>query len=273
MAHDEWRGANQANWDERAAVHLRAKPDDAARLRTGTARLDAIAAAEIGLVQGQKLLHLQCHTGFDTLVLAQAGAVATGLDFSPVAIDAARRIAADAGLAARFVQADLYAAAAALPGEAGTFDRVFVTWGALCWLPDIAGWARIVAEFLKPGGQLYLAEGHPTAYVFDDATARDGLPGWFHPYFQREALILDDPSDYIDPDARLTNARTWQWNHPLAAVFGALTEAGMRVDWLHEHARLPWRMFACLQRDADGLWVWPERPWLPLGYSLGATRR
>ncbi|MGE0257899.1 MAG: hypothetical protein AB7H71_13075 [Alphaproteobacteria bacterium] len=52
-----------------------------------------------------------------------------------------------------------------------------------------------------------------------------------------------------------------------------LIEAGMRLDWLHEHAGVPWRMFAILVKDADGLYRWPDKPWLPLAFSLMATRR
>jgi 23S rRNA G2069 N7-methylase RlmK/C1962 C5-methylase RlmI len=48
-------------------------------------------AAELGDVRGKRVLHLQCHIGLDTLRLARLGAVATGLDFSAVAVNAARR--------------------------------------------------------------------------------------------------------------------------------------------------------------------------------------
>jgi hypothetical protein len=48
--------------------------------------------------------------------------------------------------------------------------------------------------------------------------------------------------------------------------------AGLALDWLHEHPRVSWRMFRGLVRDADGLWGWPDRPWLPLACSLGAVR-
>jgi hypothetical protein len=46
----------------------------------------------------------------------------------------------------------------------------FVSWGAIMWLPDIRRWAKIAASFLKPGGGLYLADAHPAALVFDDAS-------------------------------------------------------------------------------------------------------
>jgi SAM-dependent methyltransferase len=270
----DWRATNLALWDERVGVHLGPNGYDLAPLRAGQGRLDPIVEAELGPVAGLRVLHLQCHVGQDTLVLAQRGAVATGLDFSGAAIDAARGLAAELGLAgrARFVQADLYDAPVALP-EPGRFDLVFVTWGSLAWLPDIAGWARVVAGFLRPGGRLYLAEGHPVAWIFDDqAPGVSDKPGWLVPYFQREAVTLQETEDYADPTARLQHTTSTTWLHTLAAVIGALREAGLALDWLHEHPRVTWRMFRGLQRDAEGLWAWPDRPWLPLAYSLVATK-
>lgn len=270
----DWRAINRANWDERVPIHLAATAAyDLAPLRAGRGRLDAIVEAELGDVARRRVLHLQCHFGRDTLTLAQRGAQAVGLDFSPPAIAAARALAQELGLGdrARFVEADVYAAREAV-AEPASFDRVFVTWGALCWLPDIAGWARIVAHFLRPGGTLYLAEGHPFAMVFDTAKAEAGMPCFDLPYFATGPQEYQNAADYADDAARLRNARTVEWMHPLSAVTEALVAAGLRLDWFHEHARLPWRHFPMLLRDADGLYRWPDKAWLPLAYSLGATR-
>jgi len=174
---------------------------------------------------------------------------------------------------ARFVHADLYDALAAISPPHG-FDMVFVTWGAICWLPDISRWARIVAALLHPGGLLYLAEGHPAAYVFDDAArSPDGMPGVFAPYFSHEPVIDAEGSDYVDPNARLANATIYNWIHPLGDVITSLIAAGMTLDWLHEHDAVPWRMFRILVKAASGLYRWPDKPWLPLAFSLCATRR
>jgi len=271
----DWRALNRANWDERVAVHLGPRGYDMAELQRGTARLNAIEEAELGPVAGLRLLHLQCHFGRDTLILAQRGASVVGLDFSAPAIDTATGLARQLGLQdrARFVQADLYDAPAAI-GEPGGFDAVYVTWGALCWLPDIDGWARVVSHFLKPGGWLYLAEGHPAAMVLDDRTPLpDGTPGFFAPYFHNDPLRIDEAGDYVDPQARLTNSATCQWIHPLGRIVTGLIQAGLSLRWLHEHPAVTWRMFACLQQDSTGQFHWPDQPWLPLAFSLRAEKQ
>jgi SAM-dependent methyltransferase len=271
----DWRALNRANWDERVAIHLKPTAYDLKALRAGRGELNPVEEAEIGEVKGLKVLHLQCHFGADTLCLAQRGATVVGLDFSAPAIAAARALAVELGLAerARFVQSDLYDAPSSI-AEPASFDLVYTSWGATCWLPDIRRWAGIVAHFLKPGGRLYYADAHPAAYVFDDlARLPDGKPGYFAPYFERKPLVMVDHKDYADPTARLVNATNVNWLHPLSDIVGGLIDAGLSLDWLHEHAQVPWRMFEMLVKEADGDWHWPDRQWLPLAVSLQATLR
>lgn len=277
-----WAALNQANWDERVPIHVRAREiHHTATLRAGTERLDAIAADTLGPVDGLRVLHLQCHFGMDTLTIAQMGAASViGVDFSPPAIVTARALAASLGYAdrpgyadrARFVEANVYDAPAALP-EPASFDRVFVSWGALCWLPDVHAWARVVTGFLKPGGYLALAEAHPAAYVFDSRAATpDGRPGWFMPYLERQPLVEDREEDYADPAARLKNTRTVEFLHPLSDTLSALIEAGLRIDRFREHDSVVWRMFDNLTRHGPGDFRWPDRPWLPLSFSVRAMK-
>ena len=272
MADPDWLSLNRANWDERVPVHRAVPEYDLARFRNGDPRMNAIEEAELGPVAGLRILHLQCHFGHDSLILASRGAEVTGLDFSPAAIDAARENAATLGLSARFVLANIYDAPEAIP-EPASFDLVYTTWGTLFWHPDVARWAQIVAHFLRPGGRLYYADMHPTAAVFgDEIPGLDGRPGWVAPYFEPGGLTFDDPSDYADPHARLGNARTIQFMHPLGKILASLQAAGLQLEWLHEHDRLTWQQFRCLVQDADNCWVWPDRPWLPLSVSLSARR-
>ncbi len=160
--------ANRANWDERTDVHLGSRFYDVEgwlRSQRGPRPRDVEA---LGDVAGLTLLHPQCHFGLDTLAFARAGARVTGLDFSPAAIDAARDIAGRAGLADRatFVCADVFDAVDALGHQ--TFDVVYVSLGALCWLPSVDRWASQVAALVSPGGCFYLHDGHPLAWSLAD---------------------------------------------------------------------------------------------------------
>ena len=275
MAEPEWLRANRASWDEQVGVHLGPRGYDLSRLRAGSGRLNAIEEGELPAVRGKRVLHLQCHFGADSLTLAQRGAEVVGLDFSAAAVEAARALASELGLSdrARFVQAEVYDAPQAVPLPHG-FDLVFVTWGALCWLPDIRRWAETVAAMLGPGGSLYLADAHPAAYVFDDdRRSPQGLPGIFAPYFSHEPVVTEDLRDYADPEARLASATIYTWIHPLGEIVTGLIRSGLALEWLREHDAIPWRMFKVLVEDASGLYRWPDKPWLPLAFSLSASRR
>src|SRR5437899_4236924 len=150
MSEPEWYRANRANWDERVGVHIGPGGYDLSDLRAGRGKLNAIEEAELPLVEGKRLAHLQCHFGADSLTLAQRGAEVVGVAFSAPAIAAARKLAGELGLAnrTRVVHADLYDALAAIPPPLG-FDMVFVTWAAICWLLDISRLARFSNAMLS----------------------------------------------------------------------------------------------------------------------------
>ncbi len=273
---EDWREANRATWDERVAIHLEAQAYDLAALRAGQGRLHPVEAAELGDVRGLNIAHLQCHFGRDSLTLAQQGAQVTGLDFSPAAIAAARGLAEELGLSdrARFVEADLFDAPQALAAEA-PFDLVFVSWGAIGWLPDIGKWARVVAALLRPGGRLYLAEGHPFAMVFEtDQTAPDaeGRPGWFMPYMDFGLFKDEAPADYTGDFPALEAGHEYWWDHKFGDILTAIAAAGLRLDWVHEHDQVPWPMFSSLVPAPGGMFTWPEKSWLPLAMSISARK-
>jgi SAM-dependent methyltransferase len=220
----DWLDDNRSNWDERVPVHVASDFYDREPLRRGEGLLDPIARAGIERMHpegldGVRVLHLQSHFGSGTLSLANLGANVVGLDFSRAAVEEARRMAAEIGVAdrARFVEANIYDARRMLQ-EPASFDLVFTTWGTIGWLPDVAEWSCIIAWFLKPGGRLYFADGHPAAFVFDGADGPGGLPTFQYAYANPEPDVLEDPRDYDDPAASLEHARTWEWWHPLRSA-------------------------------------------------------
>jgi 2-polyprenyl-3-methyl-5-hydroxy-6-metoxy-1,4-benzoquinol methylase len=113
----------------------------------------------LGDVRGKRLLQLMCHFGVDTLSWARMGVDVAGVGFSGEAVAGARVLADEVGLDARFVQADVYDAAGVL--ERASCDVVVATCDVLVWPLSLDEFARVVAQLLRPGGVVFLAEFHP----------------------------------------------------------------------------------------------------------------
>ena len=268
---------NRAWWDERAPLHAgTGSAYDLDDFRRHPDRLHAIESDEVGDVAGKTLLHLQCHIGTDTLSWATRGATVTGVDFSPPALEVARGLARDLGMEdrVRFVGSDVYGLPDVLDG---TFDIVFASWGAIGWLPDVARWFRVAAHFTAPGGFVYLADGHPTAWIFNDdaPTFADLRP--IYPYFHAdepfEYLGAEVTGSYAVPDALTEHNDTREWPHPLGSVVQAAIDAGLAIELLHEHDAVPWRMFPFLVDGDDGLYRMPDgSPSFPLAFSIRARK-
>ena len=105
---------NREFWDERVPIHTASDFYDVEGFKGGREPLQSFELEDLGDVSGRSLVHLQCHFGLDTLSLARHGARVTGLDFSGSAIKAARKLAAEIGVEADFVCADVYEAPEAL---------------------------------------------------------------------------------------------------------------------------------------------------------------
>jgi SAM-dependent methyltransferase len=257
-------------WDERVPLHAASALYDQAGFRAGRDEIRGFEAAEVGDVTGKRLVHLQCHMGQDTLSWARRGAAkVVGLDFSKPAIDVARDLAADVGLAdrAEFVVADVYEAAAALPDE--DYDIVYTGIGALYWLPDLWRWAETAASLVAPGGFLYLAEFHPFLQVFGWHSAREVVEDYFRP----EPLVTDEPGSYVEIEAETVDNLSFARLHTMGDIVSAICATGLRLEFLHEHDVTVFQQFPELVRGEDGMFRLPEgRPRLPLMYSLKASR-
>jgi SAM-dependent methyltransferase len=261
--------ANRRNWDERVPVHMASRFYDVERWLSTRRGPRPREIAALGDVSGLDLVHLQCHFGLDTLAWADAGARVTGLDFSPEAIRAAEDLASRAGLGDRatFVCANVYDAAEVLAPQ--TFDIVYVSLGALIWLPSVGRWADQIAALARPGGRLYLHEMHPLAWSMAIET-----PTFAYTYFEEAEPFTDDSEEtYTDADRPLVNTRTYEWNHNLGEVVMALIDRGMRIDLLVEHDWTVDQHFPWLIEPTPGHWTTPlGHPRMPLTYTLVATR-
>lgn len=266
---------NKANWDQRAPLHAASDGYGTETFVSDPVYLSDVVRFDLprlGDIDGLRGVHLQCHIGTDTLSLARLGARMSGLDFSPASLEQARTLARRCGADIGFVEADVYSADQVLP--AGTFDFVYTGIGALIWLPRIDEWARVVAALLKPGGRLFVREGHPMLLAVNEAR-EDGLVIEY-PYFERaEPVAWDDDGTYVETDTRLTATRTYEWNHGLGEIVSALFRHGLQLSALEEHDSLPWEALpGRMVLDDAGEWRLAKDRWrLPLSYTLQAVKR
>jgi SAM-dependent methyltransferase len=270
----DYLALNRGNWDERAPAHAASPDYQAHRFADDPAHLSKVVRFDLprlGDLTGLDGVHLQCHIGTDTVSLARLGARMTGLDFSPASLAEARKVASAAGADVDFVESDVYLAPEVLGTE--RFDLVFTGVGALCWLPSVRRWARVVADLLRPGGRLFIREGHPMLWALDDERT-DDLLVVDYPYFEAaEPLVWTDGGTYVQTDTRFTHNTTHQWNHGLGEIVSALLAAGLRLTMLEEHDSVPWEALPGKMHQVDGEWRLTDRPVrLPLTYTLQAVK-
>ncbi|XAL98442.1 class I SAM-dependent methyltransferase [Phycisphaeraceae bacterium D3-23] len=272
--HAEAYAWNKAAWDERVPAHwesamYRAHAD---ALRRGDPMLHDDLVQRAGDLTGKSLIHLQCHMGMETLAWALLGATTVGIDFSPNAIDKANTLRDELELDARFICTNVYDTRDHLDGE--TFDTVFVSIGSLCWLPDIARWATLVASLLKPGGLLLLNDVHPVINMLDDS---DDPPGFAvaYPYLGDERLVLDDDENsYAAQDTVFQNNKMAEWPHTFGTIITQLVNAGLRIETMEESSRCVWPAFKVMEETAPFRWDFPGqwRGKVPVDFTLTARK-
>jgi SAM-dependent methyltransferase len=133
--------AVQADWDRRYAE----------REQLWSGQPNGALVAEVAGLEPGRVLDVGCGEGADAVWLARGGWDVTALEVSGLALERAARHARDAGVAVRWVHAEL--AQATLPPA--SFDLVSAQYPALLRTPDAAAERALLAA-VAPGGMLLL---------------------------------------------------------------------------------------------------------------------
>lgn len=278
-----WFADNAANWDHRARVHATSTGYNLDSYVIDPTKISATVSfdrSDLGDLRAVRGVHLQCHLGTDTISLARLGATMTGLDLSQESTARATDLASRTGDAASFVTGNVYDAPEALPaaGEPTSYDLVYTGGGALCWLPDIAAWAKICAQLLAPGGVLHVRDFHPMMLSLD-AEREDDLLVIEGPYFETaEPTTWDDGATYVAGGADappITATTCHEWNHGIGETVQAVLDAGLQLELLREDRTTGWSMLSTMV-EVSGLdheYALADRPErLPTTFTLRARR-
>lgn len=251
--------ANRETWDKRTDIHVASRFYDVDGFLAGATSLKEIELAELKNVEDKKLLHLQCHFGLDSLSWARLGAQVTGVDLSPKAIARAGDIRDRANLNARFICSDIYAFGERARPE---FDIAFTSYGAVCWLPDLARWAQTIAASLKPGGTFFMAEFHPIYDLFAG-----------YSYFHEDEPNVEEEGTYTENcDGVLSTNVTW--SHPISDVINSLLKVGIELVHVHEFPFSPYNCFEGMVERSPGRFYLDHGSFsIPLVYSIKGRRR
>ncbi len=249
--------ANKKAWDQRTPIHMDSNFYDLEGFKSGQSSLQEIEVSELTQVKDQTLLHLQCHFGLDSLSWARKGAKVTGVDFSPKAIAAAKSLSSELLIESKFICSDVYQYRNFSHDE--KFDIVYTSYGALCWLPCLKQWAKTIANCLKPKGQFYMVEFHPTNYLLEGDS-----------YFHQKEPLASCESTYTE-NATSQALEMFTWSHPLSEVINALCDVGLVVNRLNEFDFSPYNCFEGLVEKQPGRFYKNINSHLvPMVYSLSA---
>lgn len=265
--YSEYRETNRGLWNGWARFHAKSAFYDVPAFKAGRSSLMPIELSELGAVAGKSLLHLQCHFGMDTLSWARLGARVTGVDLSDEAIRLAQELSVETKLPTRFIRSDIYELPAVLDER---FDIVFTSYGVLCWLDDLERWARVIAQFLKPGGVFYMVEFHPVWNMMDE---KDGTHLRYDYFRTPEPERFEEQGSYADRTAEFRHVG-YAWAHGLGEIITALISAGLGIEYLHEFPYSVYNVAECLEESAPGRYtVRGQTGSIPLIYSLRAGMR
>ncbi|WEV52389.1 class I SAM-dependent methyltransferase [Bifidobacterium sp. ESL0704] len=291
---------NRENWNDRAEVHFNGGYGDIDALINGSPLANPVVRRDYEVlkpylpnhsVQGQRLLHLQCHIGTDTVCWARLGAKdVCGLDFSSSSLRYARQIAQRAGAAITYVEADARKAAVALPDR--QFDVIVTSVGTVTWLPTLESWAQSIAALLAPNGVFIIRDSHPLMF----ALGNEGL-NVINGYFSGTEDSYDTADTYaMAPEAensgsdadtangsvgstsrqapKITHIHNHNWAHDFDEMTRVLIDAGLRIERIGEYDVSDWQSLPMLEYDEqDESWHMPEGyPRIPLTFSIVARK-
>lgn len=251
----------RAGWDVVARGKYAGEFDDhVAHLGAGGHNLLEEEEAELrDLLPGRRVIQLQCSHGLDALGLLNAGAASVvGIDISEEMIAQARAKARAVGAdGASFLRADVVEPPAELHGTA---DLVYTGRGSLPWILDLPRWAAAVRRLLRPGGSLYLFEGHPLADLWDREAHELRLRPGVSYFDERAREVTGFPAGVVrrTPGGDGPRLRERHWRP--GQVIGALIHEGLELRSFREHPRLFWNQLPHLPEEV--------RRRLPQSYSI-----
>ena len=232
--------SNQAAWEEAYDQATPAYKDIVSRLKVNPSTyIPPRIQTHLNplFFKGKDIAQLACNNGREIISLGlthQANSI-TGFDLASNMIEAATQSAAAFDLNAAFYQRDILNIE---PAFNARFDAIFILIGVLCWIDDLDALMGGVARLLKPGGTLYLYDGHPLTHVFafpqDEGYIKEHPYTPVHSYFRKTPFVEFEGMGYLTGKSYQSKAPFTSFLYTFEDIFKALINHDLRLTWFEE---------------------------------------
>ena len=210
-------------------------------------------------IEGKSVVHLCCNNGLELMSLKRLGAGrCVGFDICDEAIEDARKRAEMFSIEVEFQIQSVYDISEEF---FHCFDLVYITIGALTWMPDLQEFFGVVRKLLRTGGELFIYEQHPFSEILPWDVAGEGVkPQIENSYFHDDYFMSREGLDYYGNES-YEAPETYEFAHTLSDIISAIIENGFCITLFNEY-----------EDDISNGFGWVKRSGLrlPLSYILTA---
>ncbi|MCL2620545.1 MAG: class I SAM-dependent methyltransferase [Defluviitaleaceae bacterium] len=237
------------------------------KLEDGSHQLNKYIQQEIGDLSGKKVIHLQCNTGADTILLAKMAESAVGVDLATDNVKYAQKLADDLGVTnVSFIESDIMEF---MDNHNEKYDVVFVSEGALGWFPDFVKWGKTIHHLLKDDGFFYIFEAHPTFMMFDTGQLAQGSTKIKYPYFSKSPDVENSIGGYASQPKDGVEVHFWMYT--ISDIFNALTSAGLHIEYFNEFQEIFFDAGGCKNTENELYNYEFNKGLFPMSFSLKAN--
>ena len=211
-------------------------------------------------IKGKRIAHLSCNNGIELMSLKRMGAAkCVGFDIYDEAISDAKARAKRFNIDCEFVRTDVFD----IPEKFyNKFDLVYITVGALVWIPDLKRYFQKAAELLVNNGILFVCEIHPFTNVLPYDGEFDGDVKIIHNYFDDEIYTGNDGIDYYG-FTKYESAPVYEFSYTISDLMNSIIANGFRLMAFNEYKKDIGIIYEYLQKNDLQL---------PLSYILAAKK-
>lgn len=184
--------------------------------------------------KNKDIAHLSCNNGIELLSLKKNGAGnCVGFDICDEAIIDAKKRACKFNIECDFVRTNVLQISKEYYCQ---FDLVYITVGALVWIPDLKAYFKKAAELLKTGGQLFIHEHHPFGDVFPYDGENEELDRIKYPYFSDKICKETEGIDYYGGTI-YESSPSYEFSYTISDLINFLLQNGLRISVFKEYTR------------------------------------